>query len=109
MKIIVPDFSPDMDSEELRRQLNRFVQDLETIINGKVDFDKNINCQIVDVGFAAANTDTAVAHTLGRPVRGYILVKSNVDASIYDGTPTNSAQFINLKSSAIANVSILLF
>lgn len=70
----------------------------------------------VDVEFTAADTDTDIAHTLkpGRPdnVR-WLVVSRDADVAVYrDGSATAlpwQDTFIWLRSTAAANVRLLLF
>ena len=95
--------------EELKRWLSAWAVDTTTQINGNIDFTSNIKCKIVDVSFKAANTDTTIRHQLKKIPTGYIVVRSNVAAVVYDGSVEFSTLSLTLKSSAIAECSILIF
>jgi hypothetical protein len=78
-------------------------------INGNLEFGQNIRTSLVTVNFTAANTQVQVTHGLGRVPQGYFFAGGNAAATIYDGTITNTDTFLYVKSSAIANVRILVF
>lgn len=52
-----------------------------------------------------------VAHGLGRPVAGYIVIKRNANAVVYDNESTNTkkTQFLILRASATVTVSLWVF
>lgn len=52
-----------------------------------------------------------VAHGLGRPVIGYIVIKKSANAVVYDNESTNTKkdQFIILRASANVTVSLWVF
>lgn len=55
-------------------------------------------------------TDTPVFHGLGRPIRGWIVVRSNKISAYCEGTASTSpSQFINLKANGANVVVTLLF
>lgn len=95
--------------EDLRRFTQIWLDNATDVINGNLEFGTNIKSAIVEHTFAAANTNFAVSHNLGRVPLGYIQAGANVAVSIYDGTGTNTDKIINLKASAISNVKLLLF
>lgn len=56
--------------------------------------------------------DTRVRHGLGHPIRGYILARSPVDVRVFDGAAPetiDAANFVSLRASATATVSLLVF
>lgn len=95
--------------EELRQYITIFLTDLISQINGNLEFAQNIKTQEVVVTFSAANTNTAIPHSLGRVPAGYIQVEAGAATSLYNGNVANTAGVFNLRSSAATTVRILLF
>ena len=59
---------------------------------------------------ALTTSDVAVPHGLGRPVRGWLIVKSNAGVFPYTVTAhSNPDQFINLRAASSVTVSLLFF
>ena len=54
-------------------------------------------------------SDNLVAHLLGRAYRGYIVVKRDAAASIYDDTSPLPQSYLNLVTSADVTVSLWVF
>lgn len=98
---------PTLDG--LQKFLSLFCKDVSSILNGNVTFADNFKAQVLSVSFAAANTDKKISHTLGKIPVGYLLIGSTVAASLYTGTVAATSSVITLKSSAVANTTILLF
>ena len=62
----------------------------------------------VTASFSAANTQTSVAHALGRPPVGWQVLRVNKDAGIYsDAATLGTATLIRLKAST-SNVTATL-
>lgn len=94
-------------------QLTRFVsiafQEIVSVVNGNLDFGENIRSQQLDVIFDIANSEVSISHTLGRVPNGAFLVKSDVSTNIYNGTSDNTSSTIYLRSSAVANTTVVVF
>lgn len=54
-------------------------------------------------------TDTDIVHGLGRPYVGWFVVRRTSAADIYEGTQTNTSQYLTLIASSAATVSIYVF
>ena len=59
----------------------------------------------VVVGTSATN----LSHLLGRDWIGWFVVRKSTTASIYEGTQTNTSQYLTLIASASATVDIYVF
>ena len=94
--------------EEFQRYATLVLKDIVDKVNGNLEFGLNLRTQTINVEFTAANTETTVPHSLGRVPQGYILAKSNAATSLYNSTDANAAN-LYLKSSAIANVTIIVY
>lgn len=59
---------------------------------------------------ALTTSDTEVQHGLGYPVTGYMVVRRNGTATVYDGSGhATPGKIINLKASAAVTVTLLFF
>ena len=96
-------------TEEVVRFMSIITDEMQQVINGKIDFDSNIRTNVVDVSFTTANAEKPIAHTLNRVPIGYILVKTNVAVRLYDGATTNTASTIYIKADAIATTKVMVF
>lgn len=103
------DFSNIKSIDELVRFLSPFINNLQSVINGNLEFTSNFKAILLDTKFSTANLNTGIAHTLGRVPLGYINVGSNVATQLYDGSSPNSADFIFLRSTVVSNVKLLIF
>ncbi len=95
--------------EELAKFLDLFCQDVVNTVNGKLDFATNLNTKLISITFGAANTNTAVAHGLGRVPSGYIVTSASAATSVYTGSVPTSTSLLNLMASAAATVGLLVF
>lgn len=95
--------------DDLKRFLSVFLDNLTPIVNGNIEFDLNIKTKTVTANFLTANTELEVTHNLGRVPVGYLLAQSNVSTTLFNGVSTNTDSKIYLKSSAIANTTIIVF
>jgi hypothetical protein len=94
--------------EEIARFTSIAVNDLNTQINGNIEFGLNIKSSTVDVEFGAANTDVRAPHGLGRIPIGFLVAGLNVAATIYNGSQANDASFVYLRSSAPCTAKIIV-
>ncbi len=98
-----------VDPETLQRYLSIALTDIVNTINGNLEFDLNLRSKtLVGVVFDTADTETAVAHGMGRTPHGYFVVASDAATSLYNSTDSDSTN-LYLKSSAIATVTIIAF
>jgi hypothetical protein len=104
--------SPDIAQvkpEEVQRFVDLFCNDVTQTVNGNLDFSTNFNCRVVTATFGAANTDTAVSHTLGRAVAGYFPVSKSVAMDVYSGSKASTTSIIYLKSTAAGSATLVVF
>ncbi len=111
MKLTLPRNVSNLNDAE---QLGRFVQvafdDIESVINGNVEFNKNIGAKQIDCQFPFANSDASFSHGLGRIPSGFFVVGLDVASIIYNGAVTNTVDFIYLRSSvAQANAKVMVY
>lgn len=96
------------DPDEFSRQASQVIKEAVDNINGKLEFDKNMNTQTVSVTFPSANTDVAVTHNLMKTDVHYLKSKSDVDCSVYDGAKANTLNTVYLRSTQKATVTLIL-
>lgn len=95
--------------EELPAVIERFSQNVADALNGGLDFHTNFNGALVTANFTAANTDTAIAHNLGRIPAGYIKTSQGSALNIFDGVVKSTTKIIYLQSSAIGTAGLLIY
>lgn len=98
MKLRV-DPTPRLDPLETggQRRLMEILRNIGHIFDGRIGFGDGINKENLDIEFknvtshATADTEFSISHTLGRVPAGYIVVKRDKAAIVYDGpTPWTS-------------------
>lgn len=108
-KVAVQEVSNLKDVNQLARFCSINFGNIINQINGAIDFQSNLFVSIITANFTAANTSTKFTHTLGRIPQGYILAKSNVSTTIFDGSKDNTSTAIYLQASIIANCLVVVF
>lgn len=96
------------DPQEFIRHGSKAIAATADVVNGKLEFDKNLDTQTVTVTFPAANTDVKVDHQLNRIVKGYIVAKKSADCSVFDGQGTSTSNAVYLRSTQAATVTVIL-
>lgn len=103
--------SPDISNikdEEIKRFSTIVLTQIVGAINGNITFSDNMLGQQVSVTFTAANTDTAIDHTLNRTISQYLVLSRSANMVIYDGSSASTSSRIYLKSSATGTATIFL-
>lgn len=108
-KISLASENPPSNLPDLVTWIASFAKDVVQQVNGNLTFPDNFKCDIVNVSFATAGTDTVVKHRLGRVPTGFLLINSNLVLSVYRGSQPMTANFITLRGSAIAEGTLLIF
>ena len=104
--------SPDVDrveDKDLARYTSIFLNQVVDALNNNLTLTENLNAKILTFTFSTANVDVATIHGLGRVPQGYFVVGQNAAASVYDGASANTAQLLYLRSSAVAQVRLVVF
>jgi hypothetical protein len=97
-------FFEPLQSDDLAR-----VQDLIDKGFDKVEDGALLAANVV-ANVAIRVVDTPVFHGLGRPIRGYLVVRSNALATTCEGaTSTNPSLFVNIKASVAVTATLLFF
>jgi hypothetical protein len=69
----------------------------------------NLGGNVVTYSFAAATTQYGIAHGLPYTPRGYLVIGTNAATSVYNGTSAWTSSDIFLESSAVAEVTLMIF
>lgn len=104
----VPDLSNMVDFDSGKRFIGDCLSQVVQTVNGNLDFGFNVRCFKLSFNFTSANTNFRIDHGLNRQPQGYILIQSNVATSLYDGDGGSGLNYINLKSSQVATVTMLI-
>lgn len=109
-KITTPsDFSQIQDAPTFMRMCSQFINDLVSLINGKIEFDSNLKTQSMSVTFSAANTDLAVSHSLGKSSVKYIVTSKSKSCDVFNGLAANTTNKLYLQCTQAATVTLELF
>ncbi len=95
--------------EEVNTLVDKFQQQVSEVINGGLDFHTNFNGTLVDAVFTAANTDTAVAHGLGRIPTGYIPTSKTAAMHVFTGTGKWTTKLIYLRADVVGTAGLLVY
>lgn len=98
----------DKDEDKFRF-IQVFQQQVQSVVNGKIEFVSNIQSKLKQVTFTATDTDTSIDHGLGIIPNGYFIVGLSAAMIIYDGSLETTSSVIFLRSSAIGIASIMFF
>ncbi len=104
--------STDMDKvtdDDLSKYAELFFSDVVRVVNGGLDFQTNFNCKLVSITFGAFDTDTSIAHGLGRVPAGYIVTSSTAATGVYNGSIASTSSNLTLRSSNLATVGLIIF
>lgn len=78
--------------KDLEEALTRYSLDLERLLNHGLKFADNFNGQLKSfTSDAVANTEFAVAHTLGRTPTGRVILYQDKAGDLYQGPSTGTA------------------
>lgn len=98
------------DVAQLAAYVQQTFTDLQSVINGNVEFIANISVDQITANFITSNSDAVFQHTLGRIPAGFIVVGLDSPAIIYNGAATNTTALIYLRSNvANINAQVMVF
>lgn len=108
-KAIITNVS-NMSGSDIPRYCSMNFQNIDTQLNGNIEFGANIKSSSTPVVFQTANTVVAVSHTLGRVPQGYIVIKQNAAGSILTSELTNpwTSTTIYLNASAAMTATLII-
>lgn len=98
-----------IDESDIKKYVTLVLQDIVDKVNGKLELGVNVSGKVLSFTFAAANSDTSVAHGLGRVPVGYLLAGSSASMSVYNGSIANTASSLTIRSSTAGTASIYVF
>ena len=98
---------PRMEPMELsgQRRLMEILRNIGYMFDGRIGLGDGTNKENLDIEFkdvtshATAGTEFSISHTLGRVPAGYIVVKRDKAAVVYDGTTVWTTSTIYLRCS----------
>lgn len=93
--------------EDLRRVTDQGFQNLYKLMNGNVQFQDNINCQIVEVIVSTATI--TIDHNFGRIPYGFLVLNQNANANIWSASFawTSSSIYLTASATVTAKIAIL--
>jgi hypothetical protein len=95
--------------EFIRFAAGAFIE-MQSIINGKIEFDSNIASQTKTVYFPTANLDVSINHTLGKSSINYLVAQKTGPCDIYNGSVATTESIVNLRSNASGvTVTLILY
>lgn len=98
--------------EDLKRWVSIWAKDVDTQINGELDFNNNIKCKILICSFPATNVTYDFSHKLGRIPIGFVLVDTPTTSSgiVARGTTDWTTTTISLRCSDVGTSwKVLIF
>lgn len=100
----------NMSGGDVPRYTSINFQNIETQMNGNLEFGANIKASTSVAIFPAAGTVVAVPHTLGRVPQGYIVINQNSAGSILTSELTNpwTSATIYLNASAAMTATLII-
>lgn len=102
------DFGNIKDPAEFIKYASQFLQELQSIMNGSLELDKNFLSQTIEVKFPQANTDVIVRHNLNRTGLRFFPIEKSVSCDVYHGQGTDSTNTIFLRCTAATTVTLVL-
>lgn len=97
------------DQDEFMRHASDVIGNIQTTINGKLEFS-NMLTQQVDVRFTAVSSDVQITHGLKKRGVKYIVVDKSATCDIvHNSTNLDTNDYIVLRSTALAFVTLLLY
>ena len=104
------DFGSIEDFKEFSRFVAQAFNDLQPVINGKIEFGINIASQTVTTFFNQAASDMLIAHQLNKTGVNYIVCNKSAPCDIYHGNQRDNSSQIFLRSTVSGvTVTFVLF
>lgn len=98
------------DEKEFMRYCSQAVGDIQTVINGQIEFGSNIKSQTVVQYFNQADVDVLINHSLNKKNVNFLVVNKNRASDYYHGVGMDTVSTINLRSTvAGVTATIILF
>lgn len=97
------------DPKVFMNYCSQFFDQLEAIMNGKIEFGVNISSQTVTVGFSGVNVDVPVNHDLAKTGVVYLIAGKSNPCDIFDGvTAANKNQIFLRSNTSGVTVTLIL-
>ena len=107
VKALLP--KPETQKEiELNSALQLFINNTIKILDRGINFEDNIDCDIITHEFTAVDTEETISHALGKVPNYYLIVNLSTNAVIYNGGTAFTNSNIYLKSSALCTVKLIV-
>jgi hypothetical protein len=103
-----PEITEIRDDNNKFRYIQLFFQSVLSVVNGNIEFSRNIRPRPISVVFSSADTDVIINHGLKRVPRGYLKLSSSAAMNIYNGSNASTSTQITLRSDA-AGTAVLEF
>lgn len=97
------------DDKEKFRYIQLFLQGVQNVVNGKIEFVSNIRVKIKSVTFNEVDVDKTIEHGLGFVPNGYFIVGLSAAMIVSDGSSDADASEITLKSNAVGEAQVMFF
>lgn len=98
-----------VDEKEFPKYVGLFLADVLRVVNGGIEFGSNISGKAVSAVFTAANTDTVIAHGLGRTPAGYIVTSLSASMVVYNGSVGSNTTNLIIRSSAVGSAGLFVY
>lgn len=110
MKIKAPqDLSNTQTLDDFKRFASPVIEDLVTVVNGRLSFIENCETFAGTCAFTAANSEIRVRHDLGRAPNGYFVGKRSANITVFDGVSANTNNFLFVQASGVGTVTLLVY
>lgn len=109
-KLTVGDAPPKDDyQKDLERALDKFSQELTTLLNKGLRFSDNFDSYIGQVTTdPTPGTETAIAHGLKRVPSGFLVIQKNKPAHVYNGASAWTVDNIYVRSDVLSVTATLM-
>lgn len=98
------------DIERFAANVGRFLEELQPLINGKIEFDINLATETVTTFFKFANTTQMVSHSLARTGLKYLICDKSAACDVFHPSSQDTKTAIAFQSTvAGVTVSLVLF
>lgn len=95
----------DMDKKFI--YIEKFMQAVKGVVNGNLEFAKNMLISSKTVTFAQGGVDVKIDHGLGRIPRGYLVISRDTINHVYDGVSPATESFIYLRAQGTLTAKIV--
>ena len=83
------------------------MQAVKSVVNGNIEFGKNMLISSKSVSFSASGVELKIEHGLGRVPRGYLVVSRATANVVYDGVSPSDQNYIYLRANGALTAKIV--